>query len=96
VRSTDNFLALTDENGRQIWISAARPGRTHDATTARHDHTVQHLKAAGLGALADLAFLGWRKARSVATAAASSSPAIEVVSPPGSGPVFLGQTAAFC
>jgi hypothetical protein len=53
-----HFLALTDERGRLIWISAARPGRTHDATAARHDHIVQHLKAAGLGALADLGFLG--------------------------------------
>ncbi|MFE5729605.1 transposase family protein [Streptomyces sp. NPDC056528] len=26
------FLALTDENGRLIWISAARPGRTHKLT----------------------------------------------------------------
>jgi len=53
-----HFLALTDENGRLIWISAARPGRTHDITAARHDHIVEHLKAAGLGALADLGFLG--------------------------------------
>jgi hypothetical protein len=53
-----HFLALTDEKGRLIWISAARPGRTHDATAARRDKIVQHLKAAGLGALADLGFLG--------------------------------------
>ncbi|MFI6122528.1 transposase family protein [Streptomyces sp. NPDC051064] len=54
-------LALADERGRLIWISAARPGRTHDATAARHD-LVEHLKAAGLGALADLGFLGVDKA----------------------------------
>jgi hypothetical protein len=53
-----HFLALTDEHGCLIWISAARPGRTHDITAARHDHIVEHLKAAGLGALADLGFLG--------------------------------------
>ena len=53
-----HVLALTDENGRLIWISAARPGRTHDITAARHDHIVEHLKATGLGALADLGFLG--------------------------------------
>jgi hypothetical protein len=53
-----HFLALTDEKGRLLWISAARPGRTHDATATRHDHIVEHLKAAGLGALADLGFLG--------------------------------------
>lgn len=52
------FLALTDENGRLIWISAARPGRTHDNTAARHDHILAHLRAAGLGALADLGFRG--------------------------------------
>ncbi|MCH0569304.1 transposase [Streptomyces sp. MUM 136J] len=30
-------LALTDERGRLVWISAARPGRTHDITAARRD-----------------------------------------------------------
>ncbi|WP_405668921.1 transposase family protein [Streptomyces sp. NBC_00055] len=53
-----HFLALTDERGKLIWIFAARPGRTHDATAARHDKIVEHLKTAGLGALADLGFLG--------------------------------------
>ncbi|WP_344494697.1 transposase family protein [Streptomyces enissocaesilis] len=53
-----HFLALTDERGRLIWISAARPGRTHDITAARHDHILAHLRAAGLGALADLGFRG--------------------------------------
>ncbi|MEI5527420.1 transposase family protein [Streptomyces brasiliscabiei] len=53
-----HFLALTDERGRPHWISAARPGRTHDNTAARHDHILAHLRAAGLGALADLGFRG--------------------------------------
>ncbi|MEV5010913.1 MULTISPECIES: transposase family protein [unclassified Streptomyces] len=53
-----HVLALTDERGRLIWISAARPGRTHDITAARRDHILAHLRAAGLGALADLGFLG--------------------------------------
>ena len=53
-----HFLALTDENGRLIWISAARPGRTHDNTAARHDHILAHLSAAGRGALADLGLRG--------------------------------------
>ncbi|MFF2778866.1 transposase family protein [Streptomyces sp. NPDC058052] len=53
-----HFLALTEENGRLIWISAARPGRTHDNTAARHDHILTHLRATGLGALADLGFRG--------------------------------------
>ncbi|MCZ7457192.1 transposase family protein [Streptomyces sp. WMMC940] len=53
-----HFPTLTDEKGRLIWISAARPGRTHDNTAARHDHILAHLRAAGLGALADLGFRG--------------------------------------
>ncbi|WP_308298711.1 transposase family protein [Streptomyces sp. GESEQ-35] len=52
-----HVLALTDERGRMIWISAARPGRTHDVTAARRDRILSHLRAAGLGALADLGFL---------------------------------------
>ncbi|MDC0768702.1 transposase family protein [Streptomyces sp. HD] len=42
-------LALTDEPGRLIWISAAGPGR---------DHLLAHLPAVGLGALADLGYVG--------------------------------------
>ncbi|MEU4985814.1 transposase family protein [Streptomyces sp. NPDC021969] len=53
-----HFLAPTDERGRLIWISAARPGRTHDNTAARHDHILAHLRAAGPGALADIGFRG--------------------------------------
>ncbi|MFD9196069.1 transposase family protein [Streptomyces phaeochromogenes] len=53
-----HFLALTDERGRLIWVSAARPGSTHDNTAARHDHILAHLRAPGLGALADLGFRG--------------------------------------
>ncbi|MFF0225921.1 transposase family protein [Streptomyces sp. NPDC004629] len=52
------FLALTDEKGRLIWISAARPGLTHDTTAARHDHILAHLHAVGVGALVDLGFRG--------------------------------------
>ncbi|MER7775800.1 transposase family protein [Streptomyces sp. NPDC096191] len=53
-----HFLALTDERGRLIWISAARTGSTNDITAARYDHILAHLRAAGLGALADLGFCG--------------------------------------
>ncbi|MEU6092706.1 transposase family protein [Streptomyces sp. NPDC047085] len=53
-----HVLALTDERGRMLWISAARPGRTHDITAARRDHILAHLREAGLGALADLGFIG--------------------------------------
>lgn len=48
-----HFLALTDEKGCLIWISAARPGHTHDNTAA-----LTHLRAVGPGALADLGFRG--------------------------------------
>ncbi|MFB7657714.1 MULTISPECIES: transposase family protein [unclassified Streptomyces] len=53
-----HLVALTGESGRLVWISAARPGRTHDNTAARHGHILAHLRAAGLGALADLGFCG--------------------------------------
>lgn len=53
-----HFLALTDEKGRLIWISAARPGRTHDITAAHHDHILAHLHAVGPGTLTDLGFHG--------------------------------------
>jgi hypothetical protein len=41
-----HVLALTDERGRMLWISAARPGRTHDITAARApvEHGFVHLK----------------------------------------------------
>ena len=29
-------VQLTDEKGRLVWISAARPGRTHDAKAAAY------------------------------------------------------------
>ncbi|MFI7643671.1 transposase family protein [Nonomuraea sp. NPDC049400] len=52
------FLALTDVAGNLLWISAARPGRSSEITTARHNNLVQKLREAGLGALADLGFVG--------------------------------------
>ncbi|WP_406386318.1 transposase family protein [Streptomyces sp. NBC_01618] len=52
------FLALTDEKGNLIWISAAKPGRCSEITTARHNKLTTHLRQAGLGALADLGFIG--------------------------------------
>jgi hypothetical protein len=52
------FLALTDEKGNLIWISSARRGAASEITAARHDHLAGHLRAAGLGALADLGFTG--------------------------------------
>lgn len=52
------FLALTDERGNLLWISAARPGRSSEITTARHNKICARLREAGLGALADLGFVG--------------------------------------
>lgn len=52
------FLALTDVRGNLIWISAAKPGRSSEITTARHNKITAHLRQAGLGALADLGFVG--------------------------------------
>jgi hypothetical protein len=51
-------LALTDEYGNLVWISAARPGRSSEVTTARHNKICARLREAGLGALADLGFVG--------------------------------------
>ncbi|WP_405592299.1 transposase family protein [Streptomyces sp. NBC_01092] len=53
-----HVLALTDERGNLIWVSAARSGRTHDVTAARHDHITSHLRTANLAAICDLGFLG--------------------------------------
>jgi plasmid stability protein len=52
------FLALTDERGNLVWISAARPGRSSEVTTTRHNKITAKLREAGLGALADLGFTG--------------------------------------
>lgn len=52
------FLALTDTGGNLLWISAAKPGRYSEITTARHNHLCARLREAGLGALADLGFIG--------------------------------------
>ncbi|MET9074757.1 transposase family protein [Streptomyces sp. NPDC004232] len=52
------FLALTDERGNLAWISAAKPGRSSEITTARHNKITTRLREAGLDALADLGFIG--------------------------------------
>ncbi|MCC9705516.1 IS5/IS1182 family transposase [Streptomyces sp. MNU76] len=54
------FLALTDETGNLVWISAAKPGRSSEITTARHNRITTRLREAGLGALADLGFVPGR------------------------------------
>jgi hypothetical protein len=52
------FLAITDHKGRLVWISAARPGRSSEITTALHKKIVDRLREAGLGAIGDLGFVG--------------------------------------
>jgi hypothetical protein len=51
-------IALTDDRGRLLWASAARPGRISEITACRHDQLTAKLRAAGLGAIADLGFIG--------------------------------------
>ncbi|MGW2103709.1 transposase family protein [Streptomyces olivaceoviridis] len=51
-------IALTDDKGRLVWVSAVRPGRTSEITACRHYKLTAHLRAAGLGAIADLGFVG--------------------------------------
>jgi hypothetical protein len=50
-------IALTDHRGRLLWVSAARPGRTSEITVRRHEKLTAKLRA-GLGAIADLGFVG--------------------------------------
>lgn len=50
------FLAITDERGNLLWISAAKPGRSSDLTAARHNKICRRLREAGLGAIGDLGF----------------------------------------
>ncbi|WP_030938057.1 transposase family protein [Streptomyces sp. NRRL S-646] len=51
-------IALTDDKGRLLWVSATRPGRTSEITAYRHDQLTHKLRTVGLGAIADLGFVG--------------------------------------
>ncbi|MFV5995071.1 hypothetical protein ACNPQM_22120 [Streptomyces sp. NPDC056231] len=51
-------LTLADGHGNLIRISAARPGRSIEIATARRNKITAHLREAGLGACAGLAFVG--------------------------------------
>jgi hypothetical protein len=42
-------IALTDDRGRLLWISAARPRRTSEITACRHDQLTRKLREVGLG-----------------------------------------------
>ncbi|MEU2675029.1 hypothetical protein ABZ622_40750 [Streptomyces sp. NPDC007164] len=52
------MIALTDGRGCLLWVSAARPGRTSEITACWQDKLTAHLRAAGIGAIADLGFVG--------------------------------------
>lgn len=52
------FLALTDTKGRLLWISSARRGACSEITAARYDKLCARLRDLGLGAVADLGFVG--------------------------------------
>ncbi|WP_416986622.1 hypothetical protein [Streptomyces sp. T028] len=52
------MIALPDDKGRLLWGPAARPGRIPEITACRHDRLTARLRAAGLGAIADLGFSG--------------------------------------
>jgi hypothetical protein len=47
-----------EERTEPAGIPSARPGRSSEITAARHDRITAHLREAGLGALADLGFVG--------------------------------------
>ncbi|MFJ7219386.1 transposase family protein, partial [Amycolatopsis sp. NPDC098790] len=54
-------LALTDEAGRLLWVSAVLAGRTADITAARRLRIRERLHAHGLTPAGDKGFHGWHK-----------------------------------
>ncbi|WP_433455130.1 transposase family protein [Streptomyces sp. CA-142005] len=60
-----HFLAVTDERGRLIWISAVRPGRTHDITAARQDHILPTCAPPASGPWRTWAFAVWTTTYSI-------------------------------
>jgi len=50
------FLVMTDLRGNLLWISAAKPGRTHDATATKHNHIPAKLRDLDLAVIGDLNF----------------------------------------
>ncbi|WEB37934.1 transposase [Streptomyces yunnanensis] len=51
-------IALTDDRGRLLLVSATRSGRTSEITVCRYDQLTAKLRTAGLQAMADLEFVG--------------------------------------
>jgi hypothetical protein len=50
------FLVMTDLRGNLLWISAAKPGRTHDGTATKHNRIPAKLRNHGLAVVGDLNF----------------------------------------
>ena len=50
------FLVMTDLRGNLLWISAAKPGRTHDGTATKHNRIPAKLRKRGLAVIGDLNF----------------------------------------
>jgi hypothetical protein len=71
-----HVLALTDERGCLVWISAARPGRTHDITAARRDRILAHLRAAGLASWPTWALSAWTTTGTIPWSSPASRPPV--------------------
>lgn len=56
-----NVQALTDTEGRLLWLSPPLPGKTADITAARRHRLLDRLHRAGLAVIADKAYQGWHK-----------------------------------
>ncbi|MBS2966365.1 hypothetical protein KGA66_25200 [Actinocrinis puniceicyclus] len=52
------FLGITDEKGNLLWISRAHRGAASEIAASRGEKLLEHLRTAGLGALADRGFIG--------------------------------------
>lgn len=50
------FLVMTDLRGNLLWISAAKPGRTHDGTATKHNRIPAKLRKLNLAMIGDLNF----------------------------------------
>jgi hypothetical protein len=56
-----NVQALTDLEGRLLWLSPVLPGATLDITAARHHRLLDRLHRAGVAVVADKGYQGWHK-----------------------------------
>lgn len=52
------FPGITDEKGNLLWISRAHRGAASEIAASRGEKLLEHLRTAGLGALADRGFIG--------------------------------------